>query len=64
MDIEEIKCALCGQIYNEQDRMPILLPDCGHSFCYSCIQGCFLLLKEETKQQPVAKDPIIPDAAV
>jgi hypothetical protein len=47
MDLDEIKCALCTQIYNEHDRMPILLPDCGHSFCYSCIQGCFDLLKDE-----------------
>ena len=49
MDIEEIKCALCGQVYNESDRLPILLPDCGHSFCLSCIQDCFELLKQEHK---------------
>lgn len=46
MDIEEIKCPLCSQIYNESDRMPMLLPDCGHSFCISCITECFELLKD------------------
>ncbi len=51
MDLEEIKCALCSQIYNEHDRMPILLPDCGHSFCYACIQGCFDVLKEDQMQR-------------
>ena len=46
MDIEEIQCPLCSQIYNESDRVPILLPDCGHSFCASCINACFELLKD------------------
>ena len=52
MDIEEIKCALCSKVYNDNDRMPTLLPDCGHSFCYLCIQDCFELLKfEKSKAQ-------------
>lgn len=33
MDLDEIKCTLCGLFYDEQSRVPILLPDCGHSFC-------------------------------
>lgn len=50
MDIEEIKCSLCTQIYNENERMPILLPDCGHSFCLSCINDCFEIIKSENAQ--------------
>ena len=46
MDIEEIKCPLCSKIYNDNKRMPILLPDCGHSFCLSCIHACFELVNE------------------
>lgn len=47
MDLDEIKCALCSQLYNEHDRMPILLPDCGHSFCFACIQACFEILRHD-----------------
>jgi RING-type zinc-finger len=47
MDIEEIKCPLCSHQYNEQTHLPILLPDCGHSFCHACIQDCFKLLQLE-----------------
>ena len=46
MDIEEINCTLCSQIYNSTDRMPILLPDCGHSFCMTCINECFELIRQ------------------
>ena len=45
MDIEEIKCPLCSLIYDENDHVPILLPDCGHSFCSSCIHECYELMK-------------------
>jgi len=46
--MEEIKCALCSLVYNESERMPILLPDCGHSFCQACIQDYFELLTQES----------------
>lgn len=49
MDIEEIKCSLCTMVYNENERMPILLPDCGHSFCLSCINDCFELIRTENE---------------
>jgi hypothetical protein len=38
--------------------MPILLPDCGHSFCFACIQGCFELLRSE---QTHRDKELIPD---
>ena len=50
MDIEEIKCSLCSEIYNSTDRMPILLPDCGHSFCFTCINQCFELIRTENEE--------------
>lgn len=47
MEIEEIKCPLCACLYDEGDKVPILLPDCGHSFCLGCIQECFELMKQD-----------------
>jgi hypothetical protein len=47
MEIEEIKCPLCLQIYNDNENIPLLLPDCGHSFCHSCIHDCYKLMEEE-----------------
>lgn len=47
MDLEEVKCPLCTEFYDEGDKVPILLPDCGHSFCLQCIYECFILLKED-----------------
>lgn len=47
MEIEEIQCSLCKQLYNEGEKIPILLPDCGHSFCKTCIYDCFELLSLE-----------------
>ncbi|CDW91449.1 achain crystal structure of engineered northeast structural genomics consortium target [Stylonychia lemnae] len=32
-------------------KMPILLPDCGHSFCLSCINKCFEKIKQQNQEQ-------------
>ena len=37
-DLEEIQCTLCRQQYNAKDRVPLLLPNCGHSYCLQCIE--------------------------
>ena len=37
MDLEEMKCSLCGELYNETIRTPMLLPACGHSVCLQCL---------------------------
>ena len=46
MEIEEIQCPMCKNIYDENDHLPILLPDCGHSYCVSCINAKFEKIKE------------------
>lgn len=30
-------CEICGETMNRQDRQPVCLPGCGHSFCRSCL---------------------------
>jgi rRNA maturation endonuclease Nob1 len=32
-----LTCESCEQRFNEADRQPVILPDCGHTFCDSCI---------------------------
>ena len=38
MELEEIQCSMCKEQFNEKVRMPMLLPDCGHSYCIQCIE--------------------------
>ena len=38
LTLEEIQCPLCKQQFNEKSRVPMLLPDCGHSYCQQCIE--------------------------
>ena len=47
MDLEEIQCPLCHKVYDESEHLPILLPDCGHSYCSLCISEEFSKLKQE-----------------
>jgi hypothetical protein len=57
MDLEEIKCPLCTETYDSGEKVPILLPECGHSYCLSCINECFQLLREDQEQaRAQAKD--------
>ena len=39
MEIEDMSCSICHQGFDEQDHLPVLLPDCGHSFCLECIKN-------------------------
>jgi len=33
VDLEEIQCPLCKEQFTEKTKVPLLLPDCGHSYC-------------------------------
>jgi len=37
MKSELLTCKLCGNDYNKTDRLPKLLPKCGHTMCSTCI---------------------------
>lgn len=48
MDIEELMCGVCNRIYaNQDDLIPRLLPECGHTFCTKCLNE---LLEKEPDQ--------------
>ena len=31
-------CVLCKEHYNTDTKLPLLLPNCGHTFCKECLQ--------------------------
>ncbi|CAL4069794.1 unnamed protein product [Meganyctiphanes norvegica] len=35
---DDLSCAVCCEIYEEILHEPVLLPQCGHSFCRPCLQ--------------------------
>ena len=37
---DETKCPLCKQLYNEDNRIPRILLNCGHTICSNCISFC------------------------
>ena len=54
LDLEEIKCPICSKTFNERERLPILLPSCGHSYCLSC-------LRDQQKNTNSGEDGLTPD---
>ena len=32
-----MKCSHCNLFFNSGDKLPILLPECGHNICLSCV---------------------------
>ena len=35
---DDIHCQLCHLEFNSGDKLPILLPNCGHTYCLACLQ--------------------------
>ena len=33
----EARCPICQHEYNSEDRVPRIVPECGHTFCEICI---------------------------
>ena len=31
------KCKICKKSFNNGEQKPLILPNCGHTFCYKCI---------------------------
>lgn len=34
---KELSCERCEQRFSVKERQPILMPDCGHTYCEFCI---------------------------
>ena len=45
LDLGELTCLMCHNMFNTTDRVPRLLAECGHTFCTACIAA---LLKGST----------------
>lgn len=43
--MNNIKCLICNKNFNLQEKKPLILPKCGHTFCSSCLHS--LLSKNE-----------------
>jgi len=35
----KMNCEVCLEEYNELDRKPIIINNCGHTYCQTCING-------------------------
>jgi hypothetical protein len=31
-----LTCESCEERFNDQEKQPVILPDCGHTFCEQC----------------------------
>jgi hypothetical protein len=41
MEIDEIKCHICNEQFNDSVKIPRLLISCGHSYCQECLKELF-----------------------
>ncbi len=37
--MEYPKCKICLKNFNNTTNKPLILPNCGHTFCYNCINN-------------------------
>lgn len=37
--MNELICSLCERVFDTQDRVPRLFPNCGHTFCSLCVES-------------------------
>lgn len=51
--MDELKCNICNELFNETVKIPRLLVSCGHSYCQECLS--VPLLKKQQIQCPEDK---------
>jgi len=57
-----LTCESCEERFNEDDRKPVILPDCGHTFCEACVSKLLhmnpcICPNEACRREVVQKDP-------
>ncbi|KAF9531549.1 hypothetical protein CPB83DRAFT_891895 [Crepidotus variabilis] len=52
--LELLECDICAHSI----ARPFTLKNCGHTFCYSCLRGWFLVLREEFRLKHPVYDPM------
>ncbi len=45
LDFSELTCTKCETMFNKADKMPRLLPECGHTLCTGCISALMKTLQ-------------------
>ena len=43
-------CLLCLKDYNVNSRKPLIIPNCGHTFCFPCIDK---IMKKSPKRKSI-----------
>ncbi len=38
-DLKGLNCEICFEMYNSENKQPLSLPSCGHTFCSICIKS-------------------------
>ena len=57
-----LTCESCEERFNEEDRKPVILPDCGHTFCEACVSKILHMTpcicpNEACRREVIQKDP-------
>ncbi|CDW72222.1 kelch motif family protein [Stylonychia lemnae] len=51
-----VTCDRCNEPFDEESRVPCILPDCAHTYCSFCIQD--IIEDTEEKKCPICQTPI------
>lgn len=44
--MSNLVCSYCNHKFDNKDRIPRVIPECGHTFCTNCL-SCFIISKEK-----------------
>ena len=62
---EHLRCQICKNFFDEEERVPRLMPNCGHSFCHACVSRAikmkYVTFGDDNKKDPQL-DPSDPTA--